>query len=430
MSLMNLWIPVVLSLMAVIVPSVANATDGDVDVNDAIENALNDPSVNDSELEYWKSALSDKGDGIYSHNGILYVVVSERFNKFRASTLQNAVKAANRKTLKRLKDWCQAEARKKYLEPKPASESERIVWALLDKMSPGWKYLEWEFSGDARTVFKDQNFESQTLLVVTTLKEIDARESVKKLKARCSFADVVSCIARLFSTRQSVDELQEVCDCLEISDLKDRSVASSDILTEYAKIKKNIEGYITSSPLSIKCYEEIKSLSTPIIETNKVEQTNEYGTETVITEVIKTTIRHPRMQQLFLAYGAATNSSLPRTALGLKAEKIAYDRSVQMSEKLDILKKSLCENPGDVVLWNLYGRCLYDSGDKMGAIICLRNALKIDMKYEYALVNLARVYNTIGCKNLAIRLAFFARGIAKEKWTIQESEKILFGEGK
>jgi hypothetical protein len=51
------------------------------------------------------------------------------------------------------------------------------------------------------------------------------------------------------------------------------------------------------------------------------------------------------------------------------------------------------------------------------------------MKYEYALVNLARVYNTIGCKNLAIRLAFFARGIAKEKWTIQESEKILFGEG-
>lgn len=85
------------------------------------------------------------------------------------------------------------------------------------------------------------------------------------------------------------------------------------------------------------------------------------------------------------------------------------------------------DNLRDVELWNLYGRCLNDNGDKMAALSCYRNVLKLKPNYEYPIVNLATVYSDLGYKRLGVGLALLAFGTTKDKWSITESQKVLFG---
>ena len=113
-----------------------------------------------------------------------------------------------------------------------------------------------------------------------------------------------------------------------------------------------------------------------------------------------------------------------QTALGRDAVAV-FKGKTNLEAKERALEDALSENPGDKELWNLYGRCLMARGEKAGAIICFRQSLRFDEKYEFALANLADAYNSIGCKRLALGTAIIARGMARSEWCIKLTETML-----
>ena len=138
----------------------------------------------------------------------------------------------------------------------------------------------------------------------------------------------------------------------------------------------------------------------------------------------------PRFQMLFLSAGILTNQTSRPTQYGKAAARSFYDQSMSKGEKADLLHDALCENPGDVALWNLYGRVFLDRGDAVGAIASLRNALHLDLSNEFVWANLATAWASLGKEDRAIGAALVARGLAKSDWTIKMSEAILMKTGK
>ena len=134
----------------------------------------------------------------------------------------------------------------------------------------------------------------------------------------------------------------------------------------------------------------------------------------------------PVFEKLFLSGGSMPNSSAARTAKGRAAEKAFYASSSQTpAEREQLLIEALRENPGDKVLWNLLGRIMLNRQDRIGGLICFRNALRLDKNYEFALANLAMAYDGMGWHDLAYGAAIVAYGMAKNDWCVKESMKIL-----
>lgn len=134
----------------------------------------------------------------------------------------------------------------------------------------------------------------------------------------------------------------------------------------------------------------------------------------------------PRFEALFLSGGCLPNTPSPRTTAGIAAEKTFYAKA-SMDSRENAVLGALRENPGDKVLWNLYGRLLQARGEHLGAIICFRNALRLDMQYEFALTNLADEYRSAGRKKLSVGMAMLARGLASDPWCIKKAEAVLRG---
>ena len=148
-------------------------------------------------------------------------------------------------------------------------------------------------------------------------------------------------------------------------------------------------------------------------------------TKTMLRKTESTYSGEPRFECLFLSGGSLPNKESSRINSGVLAERIFYGRATMADRERAILN-ALRENPGDKVLWNLYGRLFQNRRDWYGAIICFRNALRIDKEYDFALTNLADVYREMGKKNLAVGLALLARGFSTNDWCIKHLEAILF----
>lgn len=411
-------------LIVAVTSSVAFAADDVTDIDDAIENAVNDPTTNDAALEYWQSTLVSKGKGACLHDGVLFLISKVKFNKRSAESLNKAQREAKQDALRELEEWCRKEADTKS-KPVPNSENQRIAWMCLDKLFPGWRYAEWSFRGDTRIIVNDPDFNSGVVTVVMTVNEVDAQESARRCRPRCSTADVNSQVVRYFTNLPKNCEMDAAYKALGLLDLTDSKGVTKDVVTEYASIESSIRKYLVKSELAKQFKQEVAELSAPIVVTNRIEKTNPQGTETIVTEEIRTIVRRARMQQLFLSGGTLTNAACARMESGVKAEAVAFDNAQSNDTKLQTLRTALCENPGDASLWNLYGRCLGEAGDKMAAIICYRNSLKIDPRFEYAAVNLAVTYRELRCPNLSVGLALYARGIATQKWSVVQSEALL-----
>lgn len=180
------------------------------------------------------------------------------------------------------------------------------------------------------------------------------------------------------------------------------------------KSRKEISAYLENSPLAEQLRREMMRGPNVTVVTNDA------------CTVVSTHVSIPRMQQMFLSGGTLAQPICERTPIGLQAEKMAYVVGEELQKKLGALKDALCENPSDYVLWNLYGRMLVEGEDRIGALIAFRNALIIKPDYAYSLVNCAKTYRYLGLFNLEITFAIKARGVAKDKWSVAESEKILF----
>lgn len=141
-------------------------------------------------------------------------------------------------------------------------------------------------------------------------------------------------------------------------------------------------------------------------------------------KTISSFVGDPRFERLFLGGGCLTNSVASRTSRGIAAEQVFYGMST-MDVREKMVLEALRENPSDKVLWNLYGRIFQSRKDWYGALVCFRNALRIDPNYEFALANLADVYRAMGKKDLAVGVAVVARGVATDPWCVRHAEEVL-----
>lgn len=190
-----------------------------------------------------------------------------------------------------------------------------------------------------------------------------------------------------------------------------------------------------------KCNQKKGSMILPIaVDNNEIESIIEEYDEGFVEEIETITIRKttlrkirkastvhigtPTFEKLFLSAGCLDNEPRPQTVTGKDAQK-AFGMRISKPERESRILFALRENPGDASLWNLYGRLLQESSDHLGAIVCFRNALRLDRSHQYALTNMAVCYDAIGHHNLAVATAILARGVASDQWCLRHIDKIL-----
>lgn len=149
-------------------------------------------------------------------------------------------------------------------------------------------------------------------------------------------------------------------------------------------------------------------------------------TRRICRKTLKTVSGNPLFEELFLAGGKKSNRPCAQLASGAEIAKAYLDGSITGNELTQRLQKALCENPGDVLLWNMYGNCLLNEGDFLGALSCFRCALSIRRDDQFALANLMRVYRSLNCLSLSCGLAVLVAGTATDAWCLRNAENILF----
>lgn len=386
-----------IALVSVVLSADARADSGD---NSALD-GIADSAVAESEdlaLDYYETALVGKADGAYVHGNDLFLISRCPFEIQSARLMKQAEKKADEGILKRLEEWCFA-FRDSFSVEKPSTANRECAWEFLDRLDPNWKIEDWKFSGSSRTIVKEPDFENGKMVVVVVVDRRNAEASARKLIPDTTDENV------LRSSRAALQKIGVV---------EFERAVKENAGDELTLVDDVLKSYIENSAFAQGLRREMEAQGKVTVTTND-EQT-----------LVITTVAIPRMQQLFLSCGKERQEPSKQIQSGVLARGIAYDASVSLDERLNQLKCALCENPGDAELWNLYGRCLSDRGDKMAAVICYRNALMLKPDYEYPIVNLAKVYSELGYKRLGVGLALLARGTAKDKWSISESQKILF----
>ena len=382
--------------------------------------------ADDAELKYYESVLTGKSDGVYEQGDNLFIVSTAKYDKRRTATRSNATDEAELGIVPLLKSWIIKRTLERDGTPDPKTDFRKFTWEFLDKVCPGWMFPEWSVSAEMRTIVDDAKDGKYSIVMVTKKSGVQAN-ILADYHARFDDDFALSYIRRVFNSWNEMDEgLAIAYRACGVPDLGDRSLVPADLMGEYDSVNKKLSEYLRSSKTAQSIRKDVEISKVPIVSSNTVVSVNPQGTEKVIKTEITSVQKIPRMQLLFLGCGVVSNTPHGRIESGSTAIRVAYDQQSTIDKKLTALKNALCDNPGDTELWNLYGRCMDDNGDKMAAIICYRNALKLKPDYEYPIVNLAKVYSELGYKRLGVGLALLARGTAKDKWSISESQKILF----
>jgi len=155
----------------------------------------------------------------------------------------------------------------------------------------------------------------------------------------------------------------------------------------------------------------------------KVTRTTVETTKHVLHKSVHRISGESRFEDLFLGL---TNDCVEAAQTGTGRNAVAvFKGKTGLAVKERSLEDALAENPGDKELWNLYGRCLAARGEPIGAVVCFRQALRLDDKYEFALANLADAYMSLGYRKLALGTAIVARGMAGSDWCVKRSEAVL-----
>ena len=173
---------------------------------------------------------------------------------------------------------------------------------------------------------------------------------------------------------------------------------------------------------------EVKE-TTRISDEEEVVETKTVTKVTTIRKIRRKTVAEvsgmPLFEDVFISGGKTLDKASPQTGTGKKAVAAYFDAVTPMDEKSKMVAEALCENPGDSQLWNLYGRCLLQKGEKLAALLCFRCAAKLDAANQYAIANLSLVYDNLGYAELARGLAVIAYGIADDEWCRNAAKKVL-----
>ena len=164
---------------------------------------------------------------------------------------------------------------------------------------------------------------------------------------------------------------------------------------------------------------EVKE-TTFISDEEEIVETKTITTVATVRKIRRRTVRevsgNPLFEDAFISGGKKMGDASAQTEMGKKAVAVYFDNVTPMDEKANAVADALCENPGDTQLWNLYGRCLLQRGEKLAALVCFRCAVRLDAANQYAITNLSSVYDSLGYAELARGLAVIAYGIADNDW--------------
>lgn len=426
-------------------------------------------------LVTYQNEIKAQATGVYERGDDLYVNVRRKMgSRLHASRDKMIMMQQAREALKKWAVGFTAADRAGAVKPASGiAESIRI----LDSINPDWRFSDWNFKVQGQEVWgTDQG--SQTLGQIFRKADIVAAIPAS-YRSPCPSSDFVFRNLRILlpaAQRQAPDRLRK--------DL----FGNEAVIDQEKKLAGRIADYLTTAPFANKVRQNVERASSPQVSvkweertTNSPTQeekvvvvTNVLATVSLVTNtvtraetgedvgtfgesrdglVVETTVAgdveevvetktvvsvskrlrrriersvsaDPLFGKLFLSGGEMPNRSTAQTEEG-RTIAAAFQANPQSEENKARLRAALMHNPGDKVIWNLYGRMLEGSGDTMAALISYRCALKLDPQYGYALVNFARVADQLGYDRISIAHAIFARGISEDPWCVKNTEILL-----
>ena len=459
-------------LMVVALPFLGNAKD----------------SGEDMVFLHYQNVIKIRDTGIYDDGDLLYVQVKLPFDRKRESIKQKKAQAVM-VAYDLLKDWAieysSPERNKKDTSPAGVQFAKSIIVKYL----PGWQFREWSPAFSIREFPHDEEdgyyIMGQSMAKADVIKCIPSSffkpvanddwniALAKALKVgigrigRDSVVRICGAWDALPDRKSIVDSSEYVAYTNQIAKYLKSSPFVSDLRMSLARIsgpneretwaevngslcsnENVIVSAVTNACKEVACSTNVvKRVQTKsevsdigrscasIVEesciTADVEEI-ELKTTTTIVETKKIIRRrmqsrvfgNPMFEKMFVSGGSIHIDPVKNSPVGVAAGKVFFS-SASLDDKLMSIIDALRENPADVKMWNYYGKCLQYKKDYVGAAICFRSALAIDKDYEFALVNLSETYQHLGFNKLALGMAIYARGVAKDPWCVSHSESVI-----
>ena len=376
--------------------------------------------------EYYRATILPKESGVYEYQGNLIVHSKATYESKEPAAERKAKWVAMLQANDLLRTWAiestaSCRASREVLPP-----NIKCLKEILDRVDAYWRFPDWEVNANlSRVMNKALRNEYAIGLVGEKAKVVS--QIPEEYRMPCTGDRVrkaLPIVAQRKMMGAGAEGFMKACGAWDL--VKPTGVAHERI-AEFNSVNDEIGRYLRSSPLAKELVEEVAAMSVPQVVTNTTSTMNEQGTMLTEKTEITTVTRFPRMQKLFLNCANETNCPTARQPSGRAAIASIRDAKVSADGRATLFKAALCDSPGDKELWNYYGRVLMAKGDSLGAIICFRNALKLDARFVYPIVNLACAYQALGKSELALGTAVVGRGLATDAWSVRELDRILWG---
>jgi len=439
-------------------------------------------------LCYYKENVQSKDSGVYEHDGNLYVHVRKPI-KGAQSQMRIRMKAIGEMNDLLRGWAIDFASTKRSVSIDDNTIGVSIAVKLLDNANPLWRYAEWKCraNGQEFTGSKDGYFWiCQVLDKESVINQIPA-DFYKSAPSTNAVFKAVSALLPIMLKSDGARVYNDLCACdlLVVKDAKgmwedelgrvDRAFETYKASKNYCDIKRDCQRLSNSSeeiswnevsePPVEQHFENVKFETNTIACINVVtnfsdraeteEEFRRLGmssnrkmrdeirtseefviveTKTVTEVTTKKTVRkkqikaicgNPRFELIFLSGGTLTNTPSAQIASGVDAVKKFFSPDVTLQVREETIRYALCENPGDIQLWNMFGRCLMKKGDSVGAMVCFRAAAKLNKNDQFMLANLAEAYESIGCHRLACSYAVLGIGLSTDSWCLRKCKEIL-----
>lgn len=376
--------------------------------------------------EYYRTTILLKESGVYEHQNKLFIHSKAVYESKMPSAKNKAMARATQGTGTLLRRWALDLTAPERATKESLTAQENFVKCVLDSVDDYWQFPNLNIAAKLQCVMDGREGNEYVVGLVGDKAQI-VSQIPAEYKKPCTGDRVrkaLPVVAQRKMKGVGPEGFMKACGAWDL--VKPTGVAHNRI-SEFNSVNDEIGRYLQSSPLAQAMVAEVAALSVPQVVTNTTSTMNEQGTMRTEKTEITTVTRIPRMQKLFLDCANETNYPTARLSSGTAAIASIRDAKVSADERERRIKTALCESPGDKELWNYYGRVLMAKGDSLGAIICFRNALKLDARFVYPIVNLACAYKSLGKKELALGTAMVGRGLATDAWSVRGLDRILWG---
>jgi tetratricopeptide (TPR) repeat protein len=375
--------------------------------------------------EYYNKSVLEQDSGVYKYKDKLIVHSKVAIESKRPSSKNKAMAKATLGTVQLIRRWAIKYTEKNRKCAETLTDGEQYIKRLLDNIDSYWQFPDWNMSVPLQSL-KDGRDSDFYIVGLCGDREAVVAAIPPEYRRPCDrnrLKEAVKNVSNRFMRGSRTHAFFRECGVWDLADCKNIKTESS---LEFKAVNADIDTYLKESSLAKELEEEVRKLSIPQVVTNVTREMNPQGTTLIETKTVVTTVSIPRMQKLFLNQLTETNYPTVRLPSGTAAIAMIRNSKIPLEEKAKMFRQALCESPGDKALWNFYGRILMKKGDDLGSIICFRNALKLDNRFVYPIINLSVAYKKLGKQKLSIGLAIVASGLATDVWSLNEINKILW----